>query len=222
MAQYDLLKFNSENEFIEHAITEFKTLSQEAISKRGKFSVVLSGGNTPKILFGALAKAEIDWLKIHIYWGDERYVAHSDPASNFGMAQKILLSHIDIPVTNIHPIPVDLQDPHEAAKKYEDLIKNIQFDLVYLGIGPDGHTASLFPGISLPTNTKVSALYVHKLGTYRISLMPDCINSTREIRFLVSGTGKQPILDYITQVPEPSMRYPCQLIKACTILAYGV
>ena len=222
MAQYALLRFASESEFLEHAIDDFKALSQKAILKRGKFSVALSGGNTPKVLFEALAKTEIDWSKIHFYWGDERYVPYADPASNFGMAQKILFSHINIPAANIHPIPVGSQDPHEAARKYEDLIKNLQFDLIYLGIGLDGHTASLFPGILLPTNTKVSALYVHKLASYRISLMPDCINSAREIRFLVSGSGKQAILDYITQVPEPPTRYPCQLIKDCTIFAYGV
>ena len=220
MAQYSLLKFDSENEFTQHAVLEFKTLSQEAISKRGKFSVVLSGGNTPKILFQALAKSDIDWSKIHLYWGDERYVSHSDPSSNFGATERALISQISISATNIHPIPIDLRDPHEAAKKYEETIKNIQFDLVYLGIGPDGHTASLFPGISLPVNTKVSALYVHKLGTYRISLMPDCINSAKEIRFLVSGPGKKHILDYITQTPEPPIKYPCQLIRDCTILAH--
>lgn len=222
MAQYSLLNFNTESEFLEYALAEFKALSEDAIAKRGKFSVVLSGGNTPKVLLQALAQSSIDWSKIHLYWGDERYVSHLDPASNFGLAQKSLLSHIAIPPGNIHAIPVDFPDPHEAAKKYEEIIKNVQFDLVYLGIGIDGHTASLFPGISYPTNTQVSAFFVHRLGTYRISMMPDRLNEAREIRFLVSGPTKKPVLDYILQAPEPPLRYPCQLIRACPILAYGI
>lgn len=220
MAQYTLLKFDSEQQFLAHAVHEFKSLAEEAISKRGKFSVALSGGKTPKILFEALSKAEIDWSKIHLYWSDERYVSHSDPESNYGMAYKHLLSHISIPALNIHAIPTEQSDPHEAAKKYEETIKNVQFDLMYLGIGPDGHTASLFPGISFPTNTKVSAFFIRKLGVYRISMLPDCINESREIRFLVSGEGKKTVLDYITSDAEAPVRYPCQLIRACTILAY--
>lgn len=222
MAQYTLVKFDSEQQFLTHAVHEFKSLAEEAISKRGKFCVALSGGNTPKALFEALSKAEIDWSKIHLYWSDERYVSHSDPESNYGMAHKHLLSHITIPAVNIHGIPTELPDPHEAAKKYEEMLKNVQFDLMYLGLGPDGHTASLFPGISFPVNMKVSALFVRKLGAYRISMLPDCINESREIRFLVSGEGKKTVLDYITSEPDVAMRYPCQLIRGCTILAHGV
>ncbi len=222
MAQYSLLNFDSEGQFVDYAVSEFKTIAQDAIAKRGKFCVALSGGNTPKIFYQALAKAEIDWSKIHIYWGDERYVSHSDPSSNLGMAQKNLLFHISIPAANIHAIPTQYPDPHEAAKKYEELITPVQLDLVYLGIGADGHTASLFPGVSFPTNTKVSAFFVRQLGVYRISMMPDTINEAKEIRFLVAGPGKKPVLDYITQSPEPPHRYPCQLIRSCTILAHGV
>jgi 6-phosphogluconolactonase len=222
MAQYSLLKFDSDAQFVEQAVLDFKNLAQDAIAKRGKFCVALSGGNTPKIFLQALAKSEIDWSKIHLYWSDERYVSHSDPSSNFGMAQKNLLSHITIPPTNVHAIPTQFPDPHEAAKKYEELLTQTQMDLIYLGIGADGHTASLFPGVSFPTNTKVSAFFVRKLDVYRISMMADYINEAREIRFLVSGQDKKPVLDYITQTPEPPSRYPCQLIRSCTILAHGV
>lgn len=222
MAQYSLLKFDSDAQFAGHAVSDFKHLAQDAIAKRGKFCVALSGGNTPKIFFQALAKSELDWSKIHLYWSDERYVSHSDSASNFGMAQKNLISHIAIPSTNIHAIPTQFSDPHEAAKKYEELLTQTQMDLVYLGIGADGHTASLFPGVSFPTNTKVSAFFVRKLDIYRISMMADYINEAKEIRFLVSGQDKKPVLDYITQIPELPSRYPCQLIRSCTILAHGV
>ena len=125
MAQYTLLKFDSEQQFLAHAVHEFKSLAEDAITKRGKFCVGLSGGTTPKILFEALSKAEIDWSKIHLYWSDERYVSHSDPESNYGMAHKHLLSHINIPAVNIHGIPTELADPHEAAKKYEETLKKI-------------------------------------------------------------------------------------------------
>lgn len=222
MAQYSLLNFDSEEQFLEHTISDFKNIAQDAIAKRGRFNVALSGGNTPKVFFQALQKNDVDWSKIHLYWSDERYVSHSDPSSNFGMVQKILLSHITIPLSNIHGIPVNSPDPHEAAKKYEELVSPIQMDLVYLGIGADGHTASLFPGVSFPTNTKVSAFFVRKLGDYRISMMADYINEAKEIRFLVSGHDKKTVLDYITQIPEPPSRYPCQLIRSCTILAHGV
>ncbi|MEI6805591.1 MAG: 6-phosphogluconolactonase [Myxococcaceae bacterium] len=222
MAQYSLINFDSETEFVDHVVSEFKSLAQDAIAKRGRFNVALSGGNTPKIFFQALLKNEFDWSKIHLYWSDERYVSHSDPSSNFGVVHRILLSHILIPLANIHGIPVESPDPHEAAKKYEELLSQTQMDLVYLGIGSDGHTASLFPGVSFPTNTKVSAFFVRKLGDYRISMMADYINEAREVRFLVSGQDKKPVLDYITQTPEPPVRYPCQLIRSCTILAHGV
>lgn len=222
MAKYNLVNFETEDEFVNHIVTEFKTLADEAISARGKFQVALSGGHTPAPVLTALKKVELDWSKIHIYWSDERYVSHSDTESNFGMAKRLLLSHIAIPELNIHGIDTSLVDPHESAKKYEELIRDIQMDLIYLGIGSDGHTASLFPGISFSFVAKVSAIFVRKLGTYRISMLPDYINSAREIRFLVSGSDKRTVLSHLVRAKDSDVTYPCQLIRACTIVTHGV
>ncbi|MBL4818812.1 MAG: 6-phosphogluconolactonase [Deltaproteobacteria bacterium] len=222
MAKYTLIDFPSEDKFIKHAVADFKALSTEAIAQRNRFNVALSGGNTPKGLYEALANAEINWNKIHIYMGDERYVDVTHPDSNYGMFKRTLLSKIKIQEGNIHPIETHFLDPHESARQYEEELGNITLDLVYLGIGADGHTASLFPGSLIPTTQQVAAFFVAKLGNYRISLLPDLINTAREIRFLVSGTSKKPILDHILQEGEPAIKYPCQHIKGCEILAYGL
>ncbi|MES2504367.1 MAG: 6-phosphogluconolactonase [Myxococcota bacterium] len=222
MAKYTLIEFPSEQEFIDHAVADFMRLATDAIAARGKFSVALSGGGTPKAIYEALVKLDIDWTKVHFYFGDERYVSHVDPMSNFAMVQKSLFCHINLPNPNIHSINTDQPDPHEAAKAYENHIGDMRFDLVYLGIGADGHTASIFPGILVPENQKVSAFYVHKLGGYRISLLPNFINTAHQIRFLVSGASKKPVLEYIMQEPELPLKYPCQLIRACEILAHAI
>lgn len=222
MAKYTLLNFPSDSEFVEYAVTDFKRLATEAISARGKFYVALSGGHTPKHFYEALAQSDVEWGKIHLYFVDERYVSQTDPMSNLAMVQKALLSHIQIPPNHVHAIKTHFHDPHESARAYEAELAQIRFDLIYLGIGADGHTASLFPRLLIPINQRVTAFYVQKLGAYRISLLPDFINEAREIRFLVAGPEKKAVLDYILQDPEPAMRYPCQLIRACEILSYGI
>ncbi len=222
MAKYTLINFPSEETFLEHAVEDFRALATDAIAKRGAFRVALSGGNTPKPFYKALSEAQIDWSKIHIYVSDERYVPLSDPTSNFGSIERSLISHIQIPKSNLHPVLTGCVDPHEAARLYELELSKVKLDLVYLGIGADGHTASLFPGLLIPTTHKVAAFYVPKMASYRISMVPDLINESENIRFLVSGPGKKHILDYILTQGDVPHKYPCQFIKGCEIFGLGI
>ncbi|MBH1988488.1 MAG: 6-phosphogluconolactonase [Myxococcaceae bacterium] len=222
MAKYNLINFESESEFARYAAEEFNTLAEQAIAERGRFNVALSGGRTPKPVWEALKTIPVDWSRVHIYWSDERYVPIEHPRSNAGSAKHDLLDHVPVSKAHIHAIETGLADPHECALRYAKNLEELRLDLVYLGIGTDGHTASLFPGISLPVNSKVAAIYVARQGEYRITLLPDAINQAREIRFLVSGPEKKMILEQVLQASEDQVLYPCQRIRSCPILAFEV
>ena len=121
----------------------------------GRCSLVLSGGNTPRTLYGLLAsefRDQIPWARVHVFWGDERYVSPHDPDSNYRMARETLLDHVPCPAGNVHPMPTHFPSPADAARDYERTLRNYfgndssQFDLILLGLGEEGHTASLFPG----------------------------------------------------------------------------
>jgi 6-phosphogluconolactonase len=170
------------------AATEIVQLAGHAISKRGQFSLVLSGGATPKTLYDLLATkyhAKIDWQHVHLYWGDERYVPHNDPASNYRMAFETLISKIDIPEQNIHPIPTNFDNPQDAANAYADIVKDaMPFDLILLGLGDDGHTASLFPGPAFDPNDDRLVIVTHspKPPVTRVSLTMKVVNASYRMR----------------------------------------
>ena len=187
------------------AAQEFVKLAGRFIATHGMFHAALSGGNTPAQLFRLVASDEfrqaIDWASTHLYWSDERCVPPDHPDSNFGMAQRELLQHISIPPGNIHRMKAELPDLDRAAKDYEDTLRqNLPlssegfpcFDLIFLGMGPDGHTASLFPGAEDPRQTSdwVITPYVEKFHTHRMSLTLPVLNAAREVIFLVSGADK--------------------------------
>ena len=137
------------------AAQHFVTLAGQAIAATGRFSVALSGGSTPEAMHRLLAQAplvdRVDWPRVHVFWGDERFVPPDDPASTLRMARETLLDHIPLPVENIHPVSTTGTTPAAAARQYAQTIIDFfgpgkpQFDLILLGMGPDGHTASLFP-----------------------------------------------------------------------------
>src|ERR1051325_6000316 len=138
--------FSSLDLLSDAAATEIARLANDAIRENGRIALVLSGGETPKTLYDLLAtkyRAMIDWQHIHLYWGDERYVPVGDPASNYRMAYEMLISKINIPEANIHPIPTDFENPQDAANAYAAVVSHaMPFDLILLGLGDDGHTAS--------------------------------------------------------------------------------
>jgi 6-phosphogluconolactonase len=171
-------------------------------AKQGAFRLVLSGGSTPRMLYMLLGsepwRARIDWARVELFWGDERFVSYDDPDSNFRMARETLLSWIPIPSSNIHPIPVD-GDPADAARRYETLLRDMRngdlsrplFDVVLLGLGSDGHTASLLPGEPvLEEREKWVAPVMHGRAQPRITLTYPAIESSAAIAFLVTGQDK--------------------------------
>jgi 6-phosphogluconolactonase len=205
------------------AAQEFHRLAEAAVQERGRFSVALSGGNTPRAVYSLLASEhkQLPWDRIHIFFGDERHVPPDDPESNFRMASDSLLSKVPIPEKNIHRIHAEL-DAEAAAAEYEQQLSSFfqltnhdwpRFDLIFLGIGEDGHTASLFPGSKALNQAfrKVVANWVEKLQTFRITLTFPVLNHSAEVVFLVSGPCKAQIL---SEVLRPGAReFPAQNVQ---------
>ena len=182
-------------------------LAGHTIATGGAFHVALSGGSTPKRLFGLLASpafsARVDWARVHIYFGDERCVPPDHPDSNYRMACEALLDHVPIPAAQIHRIPGEADPAAGAAAYTQTLTAHLprdsdgapRLDLLLLGMGPDGHTASLFPGTTALTETgQAAAVYVDKFAAWRITLAYPLLNRSRHVMFLVSGADKAPAL----------------------------
>ena len=182
------------------AAGQFVTLAAQAIAARGRFLVALAGGATPHAAYELLATepfaAGVDWAHVHLFWGDERGVPPDHPDSNYRMARETLLDKVEIPAADVHRIRCELE-PAQAAAAYErELEKALgedgRFDLILLGLGADGHTASLFPGTAALEERErwVLAVYVEKLKAWRVTLTLPVINTARHVIFLVSGTSK--------------------------------
>jgi 6-phosphogluconolactonase len=210
------------------AATHWVDLANQAVRQHGSFHVALSGGSTPRQLHQTLCQQEFStrapWQQVHVYWGDERAVAPEHADSNYRMARETLLDHVPIPPDQIHPMVTGAQNLAAQADAYHDLLKrNLAaddtdvpgFDLVLLGLGGDGHTASLFPGTDILTvNDRWAAtVYVPQLDSWRVSLTLPVFNAARHVMVLVSGVDKADIVhDLFTQAPdEPS--YPIQRIQ---------
>jgi 6-phosphogluconolactonase len=181
------------------------TESNKAVNTKGNFTIALSGGSTPKLLFQLLAQPpfinNIPWKQTIIAFGDERFVPHSSNESNFKMANEALLKHVPIPIKNILTVPTEKVTPQKSAQLYEAAIKKYisnkqPFDIVLLGIGEEGHTASIFPGSALLTDKKhwVKNIWVQEKQMERISFTLPFINRAKNTVFLVSGAGKAAIL----------------------------
>ena len=220
----ELRIFDDLEKLSQYAAKLFAQQAAKSISERGQFLVALNGGNTPMRLFQLLAtdyRDKIDWSKTHIFWGDERSVLPDDPGSSFGQARELLLSHAPIPASNIHRIKGEL-GPAEASKEYSVTLKNFgsppldwpRFDLVYLGMGEDGHTASLFPGspvnMSEPT-IPVTAHYQDRPAN-RVSLTPIVFNTARKVAFMATGEKKAITLAEVLSARYNPEYYPAQRI----------
>jgi 6-phosphogluconolactonase len=199
-------------------------MANNAITEKGRFIVSFSGGQTPVELYSILSKypfcEQIEWKKTFIFWGDERCVPLEDKKNNAYQAKVTLLDRVNIPPSNIHAIPVNLP-PLEAATVYEKEINDFfgneprQFDLVLLGLGENGHTASLFPGTKV-LNEKaegVREVYFEEEKMFRITMTAPLINRAHHILFLVTGRNKAEILENIMWAPYQPEKYPAQLIK---------
>lgn len=205
----------------------FAEAARAAVSERGRFFVALSGGSTPRTLYQLLAAPpyhdQVDWSRTFVFWGDERFVPPDDPDSNYRMAREALLFHVPIPTSQVFRMPGEMADPTAAAALYEQSVRRAfalapgewpRFDLVLLGLGPDGHTASLFPHTSAlgVTDRLVVANRVEKLGTTRITLTAPAINSAAVVVFLVAGADKAEPLAAVLEGPPRPDDLPAQLI----------
>jgi 6-phosphogluconolactonase len=202
-----------------------------ALAARGRFTLALCGGTTPKPVYARLATAGyqdcLDWSKVQIFFGDERCVPPDDPQSNYLMVRNALLDKALIPVENIHRMRGEAE-PEEAAAAYaKDLERTFGgdagagklppegFDLILLGMGDDGHTASLFPGSAAVTEKErwVMAHYVEAAGLWRLTLTPVVINAARQVAFLVSGAGKAEVVHLVLAGPYRPVKLPAQVIR---------
>jgi 6-phosphogluconolactonase len=193
-------------------------LLAEATAKQGTFAVSLAGGSTPRRLYALLAKPpylqEFPWSRVHWFWGDERFVPHDDARSNYRMVEEALLSQAPIPNGNIHAIPTENIDPHEAAAAYEGSLKSFYgadllnpsrplFDVTLLGLGSDGHTASLFPGSSvLQEKSAWVAPVLGEMPEPRITLTFPVLGSSRHVAFLIAGKDKRLMLERLRRADD--------------------
>ena len=184
--------------------------------------ISLSGGSTPKLLFKTLAQAPyvdaINWKNLHFWWGDDRMVSPTDPESNYGEVQKLLFDHINIPAENIHRIRGE-NEPHLELKRFEEelsaVISDGVFDWIILGMGADGHTASLFPNQTDFADENLAVIAKHpESGQLRISKTAKLIEQAKRITYLVTGEGKAEILNEIQTTPAENLPYPAAKIKA--------
>ena len=224
-------------------------LIEHSIAARGEAVVSLTGGSTPRKLYSLLADArqpwrtKIDWLHVHLFWGDERHVPPDHGDSNFGMANHALVEHVAVPPAQVHRMRGELADPKEAARQYEEELvagfaaarrEDLTFDVMLLGLGEDAHIASIFPDSELlrsyvkgrPTNdagpafmgrqdrrSSVAAVWAPHLNAWRITLTPDAILDSREIVMLVSGSGKATAVRAALEEPLEENQYPAQLLR---------
>ncbi|MGD9331669.1 MAG: 6-phosphogluconolactonase [Desulfobacterales bacterium] len=213
----------------EAAARRFMATAQQAMDRYGRFSVALAGGSSPRGLYRRLAAAPfaeaLDWRKVDIFWGDERNVPQDHAASNFRMAAEALLRRVPLPPQNIHPMTAG-GDPRQAADRYDALLQAYfsrppgRFDLILLGMGADGHTASLFPGSAAVTaaapkgpTRRVMAQHIDKLNDWRITLTPETINRAALIIFLVTGADKAATVKEVLNGPHRPAALPSQLVR---------
>jgi 6-phosphogluconolactonase len=194
---------------------------QEAINEKDRFTIALSGGSTPKPLYEALSNESLPWAKIHVFWGDERYVPATHQDSNQLMARQTWLDKIEIPDSNIHAMNTSAEDPQQDAEQYEAELSNFfstdaefpTFDLILLGMGDDGHTASLFPHTeALKVSDRLIAVG-NKDGQPRLTFTVPLINHADCVVFMVAGENKRPALKEIFAPQGDSTQYPARLIQ---------
>jgi 6-phosphogluconolactonase len=209
------------------AAEEVVRAANEAVAQRGRFTIALAGGSTPKSLYNLLAtnaRTALPWDRMFFFWGDERHVPPTDPDSNYRMADEAMLSKIPAAAGNIFRIKAENPDAAAVAEDYEQTLRKFfqtepgqfaNFDLILLGMGPDGHTASLFPGTAAlqEKSRLVVANWVEKLKASRITLTLPVLNAAHNVIFLVSGTDKAPVLKVVLEEDLPGEQYPSKLVR---------
>ena len=213
-------------ETIRIAAGQFAGQARKLAAEKGSFHVALSGGSTPRQLFQLLAaepfRSLVPWTSLHVYWGDERDVAPTDPQSNYGMARELLLSRVPVPAAQIHRIPAGNGTALEAAELYQRTLRDRlpevhglpRLDYVLLGLGTNGHTASLFPHCPAVNEQErlVAADHVEEVRAWRITMTAPMLNNAAQVTFLATGAEKAEVVERVIQGPRAPEATPAQLI----------
>jgi 6-phosphogluconolactonase len=220
--------FPDVNQLSRAAADEVVRAAEQAIGVRGRFTIALSGGSTPRRLYQLFAESphreRVRWPRVEFFWGDERTVPPDHPDSNFRMANEALLHKLDIPAYNLHRMQGERPDLAAAARDYAAEIARVfamtsngppSLDLVLLGMGPEGHTASLFPDTAALKEAEqwVVANHVPQKKTYRLTMTPSLLNRATQVMFLIAGADKAAILAEVLEGPADPQRLPSQLIR---------
>jgi 6-phosphogluconolactonase len=220
----DVRVFAGADDMAEAVAEEFVELAAMAIADRGRFAVALAGGSTPRAAYTRLASesfaSRVDWSRVLFFWSDERCVPPDHPESNYRMAREALLDHVPVPGQNVFRV-LGEKEPMQAADTYEDQLRTLfggsipRFDLVMLGMGADGHTASLFPGTAAVHEAVrwVVAHRVEELDAWRLTLTPVVLNAAANVLFVVSGKGKAERLQEVLEGPYQPDVLPAQIVK---------
>ena len=219
------LKISKDIESLSHDFANWLVAYiKDVLSKQDRFTIALAGGNTPRRLYQMLASGEyrenVDWKRMHFFWGDERYVALTDDRSNAKMAYQALLNHVPLLKDQVYPMPTN-GEPAVSAASYEKLLHDYfapgtsSFDLVLLGLGDNGHTLSLFPGYEVVRETKkwVCSFYLKEENIYRITLTAPVVNQASQVAFLVSGGDKAAAVYHVLAGEHDPDLYPAQIIQ---------
>ena len=214
--------FKDTQELSKAAAELFVQAAQQAVQENGRFTVALTGGSSPKQMHQLLSQApyreQVPWAQTFVFWGDERWVPLTDEQSNARMAFETLLNHVPIPKTQIFPMWGN-QEPEIFAQEYEKMLRQhlgaTGFDLILLGMGDDGHTASLFPGTAVLNEKEkwVVAYYLEPKQIYRITLTAPLINQAKKVVFLTFGEKKADALYEVLEGKRNPEQYPSQLIQ---------
>ena len=218
--------YDDKHTLSQHAAEYIMRIAKEAIDLHGHFTIALTGGTTPGEVYSLIGsepfRSQIDWQLVDIFWGDERCVPHNSPESNFYLAQEVLLDKIAIPKSQIHPMPADQLDREAASQAYSIEMQNTfdtngipSFDLIHLGMGPEGHTASLFPHqVSLHEKHRlVMPVSVPKPPPDRLTFTPPLLNAARNVLFLVTGSEKADALHAVLEGEYQPDEYPAQIVR---------
>jgi len=232
--------FDDVDSLLDTLLMQWQSVGVESIADHEAFHVALAGGSTPRSFYAELAKAEVKgfvpWSKVHLYFGDERCVPQDHKDSNYRMAHEVLVSQVAIPASQVHAMYPPFNSAKQRAKQntgknakesaayYSELLEkklskdtdgNPVFDLILLGMGEDGHTASLFPDTEILSENRrsVSAQYVDKLAAWRVSLTFSAINAARHVAILVVGDSKASVLSELSKLPTSDVRYPIQQVN---------
>jgi len=209
------------------AAEQFVRLATESVAASGRFTVALSGGSTPRALYSLLAgetfQPLVPWSKVYFFWGDERCVPPDHPESNYGMARVTMLERVPVPTENVYRVPTENGNAQRVAAEYERILRTFfdfnegqqpRFDLILLGLGEDGHTASLFLGTAALEETgTVTSNDIQRLETPRITLTLPAMNEAAHIVFLVSGSSKALVLKEVLEGQDQPTRFPAQSIQ---------